>query len=613
MSFDMSEDDPVKLIFNSIALGIPEAIEHIDSALLSDPAAYKSVRSTIIRQLVNNEEFRVAATILAKMATSSNTNLPDQLLWTRCCVKGDVSETTTAFRHLAEYFPYDILSVTARLQYHLQTGDHATAAAIAREYTKWSSLNERSTHLALLALSRSGDYENALSLLNAYNGEVSAPIGEVVLRILATQSLWKRAATFGEKLILENKYSAEIYAHTAYALLEIQEYSKADVYLDKSLKTRPDDVRALSVRGERRLKAGDNDQAIVDLEKALEKAPHLSHIRLNYARALKTARRYREAADEFVAVWEADPESETLRRFAAAALNQAGDTQAATLVYDRLLLKREQALPTKFEVGLSNLWNRLNEVNIPKERFDWAWKLRDQGMNIEREEWENRARWGNLADHYIYDWLECRTDEAEQVMGHLSDVDTSTSLIREIMSEENGMLVASAHIGMMYAGPLVLELLGLKSKWLASTPALPTVGFYNQLISTSDQTEAQVVRKALQAITEGCAVTIAIDGAMHAAAPRIKFEGQNITYSSFAARLAYRKKTRSVFATPQWRNNWIEIYLRELPFPREGETINDFCERWQVGYFDNLRVVLGMEPENLRLSGGIWRNIHEEF
>jgi hypothetical protein len=96
---------------------------------------------------------------------------------------------------------------------------------------------------------------------------------------------------------------------------------------------------------------------------------------------------------------------------------------------------------------------------------------------------------------------------------------------------------------------------------------------------------------------------------MSLAAPRILFEGPEVTYSSFAARLAHRRQANSIFVAPQWREGRLCFHVARLPSPRGAEGIEDFSTRWKDAYLVELRRMLGSEPENLRLSGGIWRHI----
>ena len=113
----------------------------------------------------------------------------------------------------------------------------------------------------------------------------------------------------------------------------------------------------------------------------------------------------------------------------------------------------------------------------------------------------------------------------------------------------------------------------------------------------------------MMSLKRGYAVVIAIDGAINLAAPRIPFEGQEITYSSFAARTAHRLGVQSMFCAPRWQDGRIGFVLERLPDPLPGESSDDHAERWRDAYVAALREFLGGEPENLRLSGGIWRHI----
>jgi hypothetical protein len=162
----------------------------------------------------------------------------------------------------------------------------------------------------------------------------------------------------------------------------------------------------------------------------------------------------------------------------------------------------------------------------------------------------------------------------------------------------------------MYFGPLALELVGERTRWLASTPSVARTAYAEQLISTNDQTQIQVALAFARAIKKDYGVVVVVDGAINVAAPRVEFEGQEITFSDFAARVAHRLGAPSGFVAPVWREcAKIGFVLEHLPMPDPGETEDQYVVRWQGAYLDHLRRFLSGPPENLRLSGGIWRNI----
>jgi hypothetical protein len=301
------------------------------------------------------------------------------------------------------------------------------------------------------------------------------------------------------------------------------------------------------------------------------------------------------------------PSSHRWHRYAAGTLSQAGHNAEAAALFDDFVARRAAALPSSFEEGLEALWDKVESTHLPPARLDWAWDLR-RDRNLERAQWERAARWGYLADHYILDWLECRDDLAHEAMIRLADL-TEADRVFSSVDRSRGMILASAHIGPMYAGPLALELLGVRSKWLASTPSVARTAYAQSLISTSDQNGTEVARKVLSSLHGGDAVVIAVDGAINLAAPRVQFEGQEVTYSDFAARMAHRLGIPSMFVAPRWEDGRIHFVLERLPDAQPGESADQHAARWREAFLASLRDYLGGAPESLRLSGGLWRYI----
>ena len=229
--------------------------------------------------------------------------------------------------------------------------------------------------------------------------------------------------------------------------------------------------------------------------------------------------------------------------------------------------------------------------------------------DLPRDEWERRARWGWLADRLLQEWLETSPDRAEEAMLRLADLGPGSDALEPAARSEGGLILASAHVGPLFAGPLALQLLELPCKWLASTPSIQGMAYSSALISTSDQSEGKVVRAAIAALDARTSIAIAVDGAMTMAAPRVPFEGQEVTYSSFAARLAHRKRSRSFFVAPFWQESRLAFDLLELPRAAPDEELEPFLDRWRAAWFGNLRRLLAGDAENLRLSGGIWRHV----
>lgn len=582
-----------------------QAIAALD---LSDAAVYRLVRSSIVRPLMEDGRDRDAAEVLALLVASPAANRKDRTTYASLVWEHDRDAARPLFDDLVRNHEDDASGIAVVLTRLLKAKEFARAADHAEGFRHWP-VDGRLTAKALAALMRDNRTDTAFALLDDRGDKTDMVQLEPWLKLLNSREMFEEVLDLAPALDDPAADSAGVHIEVGDALLSLTRREEAVERYGRALEIDPDSARALTRRGETLLTLNDYRAARIDLARALELAPHLNHLNVWLARALKGAGEYDRAADLMVTACLNEPESETLRRDAASALSQAGRQDAAMRLYDHLLKTRDAGLPSDFDSGLKALWQRVDELDIPKARFDWAWQFRDPARFPDREEWERRGKWGLLADRLIYDWLECRMEEAGQVLEKVCELDPLQRLVQPLVDQGRGVIFASAHIGAMFTGPLALELLGFENRWMASTPGLPSVSFNRQLISTSDQTEAQVARQAVRALAQGATLTIAVDGRMSTGAPRIAFEGQEITYSAFAARLAYKQKAPSVFAVPQWRDGTIEFHLAKLPYPREGESLEEFTARWREAYLDELRIVLSAAPENLRLAGGIWRHI----
>jgi hypothetical protein len=178
-----------------------------------------------------------------------------------------------------------------------------------------------------------------------------------------------------------------------------------------------------------------------------------------------------------------------------------------------------------------------------------------------------------------------------------------------LLDEGRGVIIAAAHIGPLFAGPLALQLSGLPFRWLASIPGISGHRYADTLISTSDQSEVAVAKRVMQALDGGHCVIIAADGAMSPGAPKVEWEGAAVTFSDFAAGRVFRGGVPSVFGVTYWEGGRIKTAPVPLPRPEAGEDQAGFSARWRRAYFDQIELNFRREPKNLRLGGGIWRGI----
>ncbi|WP_164843978.1 tetratricopeptide repeat protein [Croceicoccus ponticola] len=569
----------------------------------------------VVKELMRAKRHDDATAVLDKMIASGADSIEELRL--RASLHGRDKRFEPALRdarRLLTLDPCDWPGHAALLKLLVQAGQITAAADHATSLGTDAANDIALTQMVILSLKRDGREDAIVPLAEAIEakGVTTPQAAAAVVAAYVEAGLPAHAEAAGEKYASLGVAGGKLDETLAQAMIESEDQTpeRLDKIIDMMRNSKVADgrdPRALRKMGFALLRAGREREAVPVLAKALKLAPNSNGIRALYARALRQSERYEEAAEQFKQLLPSHPEAHNFHRYAAGALSLAGKKDEAAALFDNFIDARRSRMSDSFEAGFDNLWSKVDKHKVPAANLEWAWSLRKDKKD-DRAEWERRAKWGYLADQYIIDWIECRDDQIHEAMLKLADLDQADQALSKI-DKSRGVILASAHIGPMFAGPLALELLGIESRWIASTPGSVRTAYGRRLISTSDQTGAEVARQTLRTLGEGKAVVIAIDGAIALSAPRVPFEGQHITMSSFAPRLVHRLGTPSMFVAPRWENNKIGFVVEPMPAPEPGEDVNDYVPRWQAAFLDYLREFLSGEPENLRLAGGVWRHI----
>jgi tetratricopeptide (TPR) repeat protein len=508
--------------------------------------------------------------------------------------------------------PDDLSMQAGRVQFRLLARQTEAATEIALQLKSRLSPTSPEAHVIITALLRGGRVSDAADIASMMDpAQFPTPhVAASATQALLMAGLTDRAITAGEAAITGGHDTGALRAHIGEAILQRgrpQDIATSAIeHLSAGLAMSPDDKRVNALYGEALLRTNRSEEAVVFLEKANAAETKSPKTRGLYARALRAVGRHSESADQYMQLLERAPNSWPAHRQAAGVLNQAGRREEATKLFYDMVARRAAALPGKFEEALADLADKVDQASVPQARLDWAWSLRIGEDDVDRAEWERRAKWGMLSDLLIIDWLECRENQAEEAMGLMSNLDRADEMFAPMREKGQGFIIATAHLGPLFSGPILLELCSLPSRWVASTPSVADTHYAASVISTSDQTETQVAKAVLKSLQNGYAVGIAVDGSGRLGSPTIRFEGQDITYSNFAARAAHRAKVPSLFYAARWEDGRIAYTFEELPFPEPGEEVGPFSNRWRDAYLANLRTQLGGLPENLRLAGGLW-------
>ncbi len=587
----------------------------LDPALRQARDGWREVRRLLVSPYVKEGRLVPAVAALETLIAAHPTRADDRRLlasllgrleqWDRAIAEADAA---------AGIEPGNTALHAARIQLRVQAGRVDQAAEVARTTLPLAQSAPEDAYAWLMAFVRNGDVAEASGIAAALDPDKlpNERVATMAVRALLADGRTAAAIRLGDGALRAGHDCAALRSSLGLAHLrrgtEEDRKTHALAHFEAGLQAAPDDVRLLTLHGETLLRAGRYKESVAPLERAIELAPDLEQTRGLYARALRYTLRYDEAADQMMKLLEKSPDNLLWQRSAIGALSQAGRKEEAEAMFLQYVAKRGAKLPETFQEALARMEEQLDSAPIPKARLDWAWSMRGD-TSIDRATWERRARWGHLIDHLLFDWLECREERVEEAMEMLGELDTGERFFAPLLAAGRGVVVATAHVGPMYAGLMALELVGIPSRWLASAPSIARSSYAEALISTADQTEAQVAKSCMRAINSGFVLCLAIDGAANPAAPRTTFEGQEVTYSGFAAHLAQRMNVPSVFYAPRWENGQVAYTLEMLPAANPGEDAQAYALRWQKAYFEHLRNHLAGPPENLRLSGGIWRHV----
>ncbi|HTK01130.1 MAG TPA: tetratricopeptide repeat protein [Bordetella sp.] len=575
----------------------------------------RDVRRLLVSPFVREGAFAPAIAVLEVLVAAYPSRTEERRLLASLLGRTEQWERAIAAADAAAEIEPDAAALhAARIQLRLQAGQVAEAAAVARATSGMVASEPGEAHLWMMAFLRNGDTAEAarVAMVLDVHKLPNERVAAMAVRALFEDGRADAAISLGNAALDAGHDCAALRTGLGQSFLQrgTEEDRKvhALAHFEAALKVAPSDVRVLSLYGETLLRAGRYKESLAPLKKAIDLAPELEQTRVLYARGLRHTMQYADAADELMKVLEKSPEKLLLQRSAIGALTQAGRTQEAELLFQQYVSKRNSQLPDTFQEAMARLEERLDTAPIPKARFDWAWSLRGN-TDVDRVQWEHAARWGHMVDHLLFDWLECREDRVEEAMQLLGELDSGERFFAPLLAAGRGVVLATAHVGPLYAGLMALELVGIPSRWLATAPSIAQTSYSAALISTADQTEMQVAKTCMRALGSGNVLCVAVDGAANPAAPRTIFEGQEVTYSSFAARMAHRMGVPSVFHAPRWENGRVTHTLEMLPEVVPGEDVDAYSLRWQQAYFARVREHLAGPPENLRLSGGIWRHV----
>ncbi len=576
------------------------------------------VRTLVVAKAMKKKDFSTAETMLRILVDAYPDDVKNMASLASVLIRdGRRKEAAQVLERACACDPDNTLVKNQLLLSYLQNNNLTNACKLAEDGEGLWIKDIRFAQLSLMALNRNGLTEKAERAAEVIAAAENASVEAVTLAAqhFLDMKKYDLASNLCEKSISGGKDGTRLRFLAASALANSQEQrKKAMSHLQRAISIDDADLKSHLLMADLLMKDGAPRSAAKHFKIASKLAPDSIHARVGLGQALKFSRKFQEAATVFCEVSEMTGGSaDSWQRLTISTLSQAGLEQEAREMYRKYKNTKRSKLPNSIQQGLRFLNSRLDNIKIPQARLDWAYEIYERQIGaselLNRKDWEKKVKWGFGADKLIADWLEVKSEHRDDVAEIFHNLDKAGVILNDLMKKGNGLLIASAHVGPLYAGPLALHKLGIRNKWLASTPQIASPIYDETLISTSDQTEIEVVGKVYKALSDQYAVTIAVDGALNPAAPTIEFEGKTITYSDFVPRTSHRLGVPTVFAAPIWNGNKIEFYLKSLPGPDHNESVESFVSRWEDEFFDIIRGFFLLGPESLRLSGGLWRNV----
>jgi tetratricopeptide (TPR) repeat protein len=587
--------------------------------MLAEADLASSVHRSLIRRVAIMPAIRAGNLDLAKLLLLRVKEAkPDDLinldtLATVYLRAGERGKAVPVLEYICQRSQSDMRAKNQLIAAYIKLAKLSQAADFAAGNASFWPQSMRLARLSAIAFHREGRRQEAVKvaivILSSSTLELNA--SQIAAQIFLDTGDFAKTIRICERAFEHDLDNARLRYLMAVALIELHGDSEEAIrHLEQSLEQDPKTRNSLSLLGKLLMGQGRFQSAVQYLRRIVDLAPEAPGAWYRLGVALKLAGRIDDAADIFLRALKYNDKSAGWARMTMSTLIQSGrKAEAEKLFEDYMTLKRGNLMES-LELGLENLMNGVDSVSIPQSRLNWMWEFTratdPSRSDVNRVEWEDKVRWGSLANQLIQDWLEVNSDRADEVQRLFGDMEPQKEFLKSIKPDGEGLILVSAHIGPLFVGPLMLSSFGIEHKWVAFIPRISSVSYVENLISTGDQTGLQVVGAIDKALSDGLAVIIAVDGVSNPSTPSVEFEGKNIPHSDIGARMSFRRNLPSVFVGPFWRERNIDLFLCNLPMAAEDESRGEFISRWNEAYFNAVREYTKLGPENLGTPGGMW-------
>lgn len=592
----------------------------LEKADIETEKGRSALRKGIVRPLVLRGDYGKAHSIQEVILHHSG-ELQDFLQLARLQGQsGESDRAITTLQSARDIVPDDLDVARAYLAASLKSPDTSIAAKAAKQTQHLWSMDGSIADNAARALYRFGDMTAALDAVS-----ISVPLNRSnSAAITFAASVYNAAgqASNARDTLADSSQEAEDRTgkrafELARALFQLDPASgEARRFLCECHTAEPDNYRYAHLYSNCLYSRGDYDAALAIIEGARTMDRSFVAAVL-YAKCLRQLRRYDDAVKILDPIVGDDSVADSVLRFATGVYLLAGKQEIARELDERARKTAIRRMPTDVKTELAQLRSKLGTANIPQARLDWAWQhVRANAKTpLDRQTWEDEVRWVNLADACFRDCLEHLPSEHEAIADLLDGTQHVGAVLTAALAHGKGVILASAHVGAMFSGPIALAKTGLPISVVASTPDLGNgrISSFDdiRLISAASNDVVGLTRGILRHLAQNRVVVIAIDGTSFPGGPRYNLFDRSIALSDFVPRRVFKANTPTFYTDVRWSDGRLNAGISSMPQPLRAETETEpaFVERWMGQYTRNLTTLFVDSPHNLRMAGGFWNTI----
>lgn len=278
-------------------------------------------------------------------------------------------------------------------------------------------------------------------------------------------------------------------------------------------------------------------------------------------------------------------------------------------VFDKIKLQSEKSLPSDFETAVVDAQKYANGAipnwQMPAAFLDFLWSLADQDR-LDRRAWTEAVLWGRGAQQLLL-WTNAAVSSCRPAIACMV-AEPDFSQLKAAMEGGQSVLLTAAHLGPFTA--LIPALAGAEiPTCVVSGIQIPGESSYGGVYTLSfNQPVVRALKQLRGAVRAGHAILAPGDADrgldLGDQGYCVRVFGREIEVPSLTPRIVFQNKLSSFWCQPHFGPDKIEIDVKPLPRPEDGENRDNFTARWLQAYLDCYVGFLYGDPRNLSIMGG---------